>query len=374
MIRTKSIDQIVERAIGYLEQNTDVTLLTPGSTARALIDALSSEVAGLYTILDRAMMQAFVSSASGVFLDLLGEMVGVQRRSETAAFTAETDQNIRFYVTTGVLRDYLSSIPTGTVVTSIDRTIVFVVDGDTTIPTNATEIFVTARAQTVGADSAVGPGILVSHGLSQPNVFVTNTDAITTSSGVEDDASMRYRIRYAVRTAEGSNQLAVRMAALGVPGVSDIIVNPFSMGSGSFEIIILPQGNRVPLSTISGVRTSVAQAVSFGINFQIREPRYVPISVVAEVLSPSVPNYLQEQIRSSAAQSIRRYVGQLRPGDTMVINRIREAVLATDTRITDVTLREVRVNRRPILLSNYLLKPDELFIPDPEEAEPFAVR
>ena len=374
MIRKKNINQIVQRALDYLEQNTDITMLNPGGTARALVDAVAAEMAGLYTILDRSMVQAFVSTASGVFLDLIAEMVGIRRRSEVAAYTSQSDKNVRFYVTSGAIRDYISTIPAGTTITSADGSVVFVTDEAYAVPANATQLYVTARAQTVGAQGNIGLGSLVSHNLGNSNVFVENREAITTASGIEDDRSLRQRIKYAVRSAEGSNMVAVRMAALSVPGVSDLIIHPYAMGSGSFEIILIPQGNRVATATLSDVRSAISQTVAFGINFVIREPRYVPVSVSVELVMPEVPDTLKAQHRNLVAGAIQRYVGSLRPGGTIVANRIRQAALSVSNRISDVTIRELRIYGRPMAVGNLKLKPDEIFIPDPDEAEPFRVR
>jgi len=374
MIRKKNITQLVQRAMEYLEQNTDITMLNPGGTARALIDSVSSETAGLYTIVDRVMLQAFISTSSGVFLDLIAEMVGIVRRAEVAAYTTQSDRNIRFYVNSGALSDYISAIPAGTTITTADGSIVFITDEAYAIPSNATQVYVNARAQTVGGDGNIGVGKLVSHSLGSADVFVENRDSITTASGVEGDASLRQRARYAVRGAEGSNLIAVRIAILSVPGVSDAIINPFSMGSGSFEIIIIPQGNRVSTTTLSDVISAVAQAVSFGINFVVREPRYVPISISAELTMPNIPDYQRGQQRSVASGALQSYVGSLRPGGILVTNRIREAVLGVNSRIQDVRIREIRVHGRPIAIGNYKLKSDEIFIPDPDEDEPFRVR
>jgi len=215
---------------------------------------------------------------------------------------------------------------------------------------------------------------LVAHNLGSTSVFVETRESVQTASGVEDDRSLRFRIKSAVRSAEGSNELAVRLAALGIPGVSDVVINPYSMGSGSFEIILLPQGNRVPVATLADVRSAVAQVISFGVNFQIREPRYVPFSVALELVQATVPDYLQEQTKSQAASAVQQYIGSLGPNSTLVMNRIREVALGVDQRILDIKVREVRIHGRPLVIANYHLKSDEIFIPDPEATEPFSVR
>ncbi len=373
MIRKKSANEIVSRAAQYLERESPITLVSPGSTVRALLDSVSTEIAALYNTIDRAMLQAFVSSSSGVFLDLLSEIVGLSRRTEVAAITSANDRNIRFYVSTGVLSDYVTTIPAGTTVTNADGLVIYVVDNTVAVPTGSTEVFVTARAQTVGIAGNVGVGILTTHNLGSAVVLVTNREAITTASSIETDESLRFRIRNAVRSAEGANAVSIRTAALAVGGVADAVMREFAMGAGSFELLLIPVGNRVPATVIQQVVSNVNATIAYGMNFTVREPRYVPFSIDVELVMPRTDDIDKPLMKETAASNIQRYVGQLRPSATMSMGRIREACLSVNRDIVDVHIRNMRINGRTQHVSDYHLADDEVFIPDPAEASPFQV-
>ena len=381
MIQTKLTSEILGDALRFLQEHSDITLISPGSTARALVESISSQISQSYRMADSVITNTMPASATGVFLDLLGELVGVKRRLDTAVRTSASDRNIRFYVNTGVLGDYIekpgdatkSLIPDGTTIETRDGTAIFEVDTDHEAPAGAVEMFVTARAQTLGPAGSAGVGALVRHSLSS-SVLVENLETIETGIQVETDEALRLRIMNAVVSAEGANETAIRVAALGAPGIVDIIIRPFSMGSGSFEIIAIPIGNRVPLESLLAIQNRIDSVISYGTYFVIREPAYIPISMDIEIDIPLAADEEKESIKASVAGRIAGYIGDLRPGDFLVIDRLREIIISTSQRITDSIIRVLRINNNPQLVANIKLKETEVFIPDPSVTDPFLVK
>lgn len=380
MLKRKSYEEMLATALGYLEGHSPISMTAPGSVARSLVEASLNEVLTAYNTADTAVKMAFVSTASGFFLDLLGEMVGVARRSEEYAYVRATDRNIRFYVNSGSLGDFIPKsgdpskcmVPAGTRIESASGDIVYVTDANHEGPAAAQELWVTARAQTVGLSANIGPGVLSTHSLSS-SVSVENVTAVTTGSETESDEALRHRIRNAVLVAEGANETAIADAAVQVPGVSDVIINEFSSGAGSFELLLLPDGNRVPLESMLQVRSRVEGVAAFGINFVVREPRYVPVAIDIELDMPRVAATEKPLLRDLVAGRMSGYVGSLQPTETLRVGRLREAALGVSRLISDVHIRSMRIGGRPQLIADYKLARDEIFIPDPEETSPFQV-
>jgi uncharacterized phage protein gp47/JayE len=380
MLRKKTYEEMLATALGYLQNHTEITMVAPGSTARALTEANVAEVVSAYNMADMAMRMAYVSTATGYVLDLLGEMVGIVRRTEQYAYVRGSDRNIRFYVSSGVLGDFIPKsgdptkceVPAGTTISSLSGGIVFVTDVAHEAPAAATEIWVSARAQTVGTDANVGPSTLISHSLTD-QVQVENVSAVTTGSEVESDESLRYRIRTATVVAEGANRTAIEDAAIQVAGVADVVVQEYSQGAGSFDILLLPDGNRVPFDALLQVRSRLASTVAFGVNFTVREPRYVAFAIDMEIDMPRAPDTEKPLLRDLVAGRIGRYIGSLRPEETLRVGRLREAALGVSTLVSDVHIRSMRIGGRPQLVADYTLANDEILIPDPEETSPFQV-
>jgi len=380
MLKRKSYEEMLATALGYLEGHSPISMVAPGSVARSLVEASLNEVLTAYNTADAAVRMAFVSTASGFFLDLLGELVGVTRREQGFAYVRSTDRNIRFYVNTGNLGDWIPksgdatkcSVPAGTRIESAGGTVVYVTDVDHDGPAAAQELWVTARAQTVGTDSNVGPGQLVVHSLAS-QVMVENITSISTGTELESDEALRYRIRNSILVAEGANETAIVDAAIQVPGVSDVVVNEFSSGAGSFELLLLPDGNRIPLESLLQVSSRVEGVAAYGINFVVREPRYVPFAIDVEIDMPNALDTEKPLIRDLVAGRISGYVGALQPTETLRVGRLREAALGASRSVTDVHVRSMRIAGRPQLIADYPLARDEIFIPDPEETSPFQV-
>ena len=380
MIKKKTYEEMLGQALGYLEGHSPITLTAPGSVSRTMVESVLNEVLGAYNTADLAVKMSYVSTASGFFLDLLGELVGVTRQNDSVAYVRATDRNIRFYVNSGTLGDLIPKagdatkceVPAGTTIESANGSVVYVTDVDHEAPAAAIEIWVTARAQTVGVIGNIGTGQLSVHSLAA-GVLVENVSAVTTGQELEGDASLRSRIRSAVLVAQGANATAVADAAVQVPGVSDVLVNEFSAGAGSFELLLIPDGNRVPLESLLQVRSRIQNVAAFGINFVIREPRYVPIAIDLELSMPRVNDVEKPLLRDLAAGRISGYVGGLGPSEILHIGRLREAALGASRLIADVTIRSMRIGGRPQLIADYPLARDEVFIPDPEETSPFQV-
>jgi len=382
MIRTKTTREILNEILGYLVSHTDITLVQPGSTARSLVESVAGEIASLYQTVDSTIVNMFPSTARGPFLDLVGELVGVTRLTQLAPRTSASDLNIRFYVETGNLGAQIPKpgdatialIPAGTTVETADGTVTFTVDLAHEAPAGATEIYVTARAQTFGLNANVGPGVLSVHSLGNPNVLVENRETVATGREIETDDQMRFRIQNAVRTAEGANIAAIRSMALSTPGVTDVRLRPFVAGSGSFEVLVLPIGNRVPTASLNDLQALIAAKVAYGTTFYVREPRYIPFALDVELSMPFVHELEKEAVRTNVRSSVLGYLGNLRPDDTLVINRVREAILSANSGILDVTIRALRINREAQPIRNIKLGEDEIFIPDPQETDPVLVR
>ena len=381
MIKKKSYEQLLSAALGYLEQHSEISLTAPGSVARALVESVMGEVHNVYNTTDTALKMAYVSTAGGFFLELLAEMVGLARRNKTYAYVRATDRNIRFFVNSGYLGDVIPKagdptkcrVPAGTTISSASGAIVFVTDQDHEAPASATEIWVTARAQTVGEGSNLGSSTLVSHSLAA-GVSVENVNAITTGRALESDEELRFRVRNAVLVAQGANRSAIQDVAIQVAGVADVVLNEFSAGAGSFEMLLIPDGNRVPVEALLQVRSAIQGVAAFGTSFVVREPRYVPIAIDVEIDMPRALDVDKPLLRDLVSGKISVYAGELRPGETLRVGRIREAALTVSTLITDVHIRSMRIDGRPQLISDYVLARDEVFIPDPEEDSPFQVR
>ena len=81
-------------ALQYLAQNTDITFLSEGSIARSLVEATNLEVSKVQEYITASYANVFLNSATGYYLDLIGQMLGLKRlpASSSSVSLFQTDR------------------------------------------------------------------------------------------------------------------------------------------------------------------------------------------------------------------------------------------------------------------------------------------
>lgn len=377
MIFGKSRAQIRNETATQLKSGGNITNLSRGSQARALLDIFSDQTAELYQSLEANLAQGFVDTAQGKYLNLIGNMFGISRRAATTAIVTPADRAIRFYSADGsplAVHIPTKVIPANTTIQTSDGSITYLVTADTAINDVQTEVFVGAAAQSAGTSSNVGENVLTEHSLGVSDVLVTNPISITGGSSVENDEDFRFRVANAALLNQTSNRTALRTAALALPGVADVQVREFPSGVGTVQLLLIPSGNRVPQTSLAIASQVVSTVRAAGVRVQVREPSFVPVSIS-----------LQLVFRAGATQAEREFARQRTPaaifdviddiplGGLLVINRLRAAVLDVSSSIEDLRIHCLNIRKRPQLLRNFRLFDDELFIPDPDVDEPVRI-
>lgn len=102
-LRKKTFTDMVSDGLNYLSRNTSITYFGDGSIAKALVEATALEISRLQNYVSSISENSFLSSATGVYLDLFGEMLGLPRLTSRTATVSAEDGAVRFYVTSGTL-------------------------------------------------------------------------------------------------------------------------------------------------------------------------------------------------------------------------------------------------------------------------------
>lgn len=383
-IRTRNLAELNQLAFDHLLRNTEgrVSLLTPGSVARALVETANRHLEAFYESLSTNLAMAFLSQATGPYLDLHGSLFGLTRLPPRSASILAEDNGLRFYVATGTLYDRLPKagdlnrglIPAGTQVTNDDGSVAFSVEEDVTFERTATEVFVPARATAVGSFGNVGAFVLRKHNLPVTGVLVTNPVSIVTGQAEENDEQFRARISNTVLASQSANATAVRLAALSSPGVGDVRIVPYRYGAGSFKLLITPIGNRVPVQTLLDVREAVASVVAFGIYFTVAEPVYRRVSTIITLrYVPGTVDGERDVIRTNVERGVLDYLGRIPTGGELVVTELGAVIRAADTRVYDYSIDALCVDGKHTILHNIRLGSDELFLPDTGLVDPIKV-
>jgi len=375
--KRKTFGEFQAESLSYLQSSTPFTNIFAGSSARSITDIVNKQMSEVSMHISGVSAMAFLDTSSGYHLDLIASLFGLARYSPTSYITTAGDKNIKFFVTgVNTLKRALgtNTIAAGTTVKSADGSVTLTLTDTVTFNDTDTFVFVGAST-TIGSVVNIGPGQIVSHTLGSSNVFVTNTSPISYSNLLESDESFRFRIASAAVASEGSNESRIVSTLLQFQDIAKVDIRSGVSGSGSYDVYLIPTGNRVSQATISAVANILSVVSGFGISFNIREFDYIPVKMEIRIeFISSANDALKESLIRSAENRVQGLIGSLRPGDSLAMNRIAAEVINTDATISNAEVVFLCVNKRVQAIRDLRLEADELFVPDEDEINPIMVR
>lgn len=366
----KSHDQILREALAKISRDTLINATSPGSVARAITEAITTEIGAYYDVLDFNITQSLVSTATGSALDKLGALYNITRK--TVGSVALAEQRVgSFYFYIDTTHEAPIIIPKGTRVFTdnvgyVGRQLAFITNNETVITPGSLRAYVSITPQFADGIFSAPIDTLTSHDyLSPVNTIVkcTNPKEITASEGYERDSDYRTRIIKGIRVASSGTIEAVRFAGLNVPGVRDIKVRQSPYGLGSFELLVVAEQASFNNSVLAQVKVVVDRVRPVGVTMFMRTPVLRPLDMNISVISDttSSPEYsnLPERVRLATV----RYLNTLMPGDTIVYNKLIQAMMDSSGIIRDVQILRFSPNGVDSIKRNYTPKDYEQIVP-----------
>ncbi len=312
--KRKTFGSFQAESMNFLLANTPFNNVVAGSAIRSIADIMNTQMAELSSQISRTSSMVYLDTASGYYLDLIGSLFGLSRgRSDTYTTTAG-DKNIKFYVTgVNTLKRVIGSntISAGVILTNTDGSASLTVSSQ--VDFNDTDTFVFVGA-TLSSETSVniGPNTMTTHSLAISNLFVTNTSGIVHSMAIESDDSFRNRISSASVASEGANESRIATAIQQFQDIANIDIRPGVSGSGSYDVYLIPTGNRISQSTIIALSRILSNTSGFGITFNIREFDYIPIKIEIQVkFINSANDSLKESTINVAESRVQSLIGSL---------------------------------------------------------------
>lgn len=356
-----------------LVNSTNISRSSPGSKMRALVEAVSKKMGRMYSTFDLNFGQAFLDGAEGKWLAYIGDMLGVPRLGETAAVVTALDRNVRFVVDLGTFGDINGGasilIPSGTIISTqaAGGGIQYRVVVNTILDAAADEAYVSVQAVRTGSAQNVGKGQLRHHTFTgytdavNSSLKVTNDADIVTGGDLESETNYRFRIANQVTAAENANEIAIRLAALQIPGVADITLIPFHRGIGSYDLLVKSTTPTVGDNLIASVGAAVNQVTSNGIVSRVRGPTELGLQVVGTLTyKRKLSTDEESQVLQATTQNVTDTINALDIGEEFVVQDILESVLTTSDLI-----KKVGITAKPF---------DNMFIYRPSRLEDNKVR
>ena len=401
----RTYDELIASAINELQANTNITQLSAGSKARALLETIMRETNNAYRVFDQNLGKAFLNGASGRYLDYIGDLFGIARLEAVPASADITQQVIKFFVESGsfgsINNSQNISIPQGTIISTIESeegandSIEYMVVEDTTLLASNAEQFISVEAVIPGSSSNLGVNVLVEHDFENYSDFinktlkVTNVAPISSGRERENDTNYRFRISQATTSAEAANETAIRLDILTVPGVADVSLIPHIRGIGTFGAYIKSTTTLVSDGLLESVQSIIDEKVALGNIGYALEPTLVGLEMVVKVnLTGNFSSDELTEIELAAINAIENYVNNLDIGEGFVQQELIKRVLQADDRIRSIGTTEQPLdliylyrealnedNRvRSELLGDYTAASTERIILEPTVSSPVIIR
>jgi uncharacterized phage protein gp47/JayE len=344
----ESADKILDRAMTQLKENTQITRFNPGSKARTILDIFSHEIERLEEILSSNMILSLVSGASGIYLDFLGELVGVQRAQRTPAAAVSGDQAIRIYVDEGLTFGSLNNgrsinVPPGTIISSSDDDIKFNILHRSLLLPDANEFYVSARSLRFGTAGNVGKGVLSKIHFENYATFPTtqlkveNLSSIDSGQESDSDAFYRFKITNALLAGETGNATAIRLAALSVQSVADVVILPMIRGIGTSDVILDTINGDVSNVTLESVGRAVASVKSLGMDILVRAPSLVGLEIALDITYVKGLSAKDKQdVNTNIRQAVSNLIATAPLGTSVNLNILSNTIINSDKRIADI--------------------------------------
>ena len=368
-----NFNELLEGAVNKLSTDTELTAFSPGSIARGILDTYTNEAADINLELDLKLINSVLSTAVGDDLDKLGLLFRIDRN--TAAYAVGQIQISIDTIYGKSLQDLIDiiqersgtivssiTIPAGTEITSDDGTNVFLTISDVDITEENVYTDVVARdfgisgnisAGTLNKISTLTTGLLY----IKDYIIVSNPYPVETGTDAESDDNYRYRItNYFTASAKG-NETAIRLAALGVAGVSDIIVKPYVEGIGTTGIFVIAEAPIVSTGLVNTVQQVCNTVVSIGEKIIVMSPEYRAISldIVLEFAENTALN-IKDSVTIAVQKNIIAYINSLQIGKEFILNKIGQIIYEGSTTIRDYTIKTIAIGDYVVesgLVENY---------------------
>lgn len=372
---TKQKAQILSSALQKVTSTTNISNISPGSVARALIEIITSELSDFYGILDFNTQQNVISQASGSSLDLIGALYNTIRKNITdLAIIDRSLGSFYFYIDSPYFRDI--TIPNGTNIFTDNTTFIgqqfsYQSVGDVIIAAGHLKSWASIRPNFSNAPFTAGINTLtlIDPNYPQPTGVVvkcTNPKAIQAQATTETDEDYRTRITAAVRTASGGTVQAMRMAALNVSGVRDVTIRNVPYGLGSVEVLVVTDDNVTNSPVINTVATLLDNVRPAGVRMWISQPMLIPVDVTANlVLNNNLPStsLTVSSVIQRTQNAITRFLNAPLVATPLIYNQLIQAILDSSDIIVDVIILSYAVDGVQVLRKNYTPESNQQLIP-----------
>lgn len=179
----------------------------------------------------------------------------------------------------------------------------------------------------------------------------------------ESDDNYRYRITQQCLTLATSNETAIRLTALTVDGVEDVILKPYSMGAGSFTVIVLSNEDVTSEEILKSVKTKLLKVHGYGIRYNVVSPTLTYVSIKQRLyINETLSDIEKQEIKYEVQLQLSEYLNSLTIGEDIIIDRITQIIMNVSPNIIQESNMGFWINGEKALYVNQSCRWFERFI------------
>lgn len=179
----------------------------------------------------------------------------------------------------------------------------------------------------------------------------------------ENDDNYRYRITQQCLVLATSNETAIRLTALTVDGVEDVVLKPYSMGAGSFTVIILSDKDVTEENILERVRQKLLNVHGYGIRYNVVAPTLTYVSMKQHLyIRDTISDIEKQEIRYNVQLALIDYLSNLSIGEDIIIDKITQIIMNVSSDIIEESNMEFYINGEKALYVNQKCRWFERFI------------
>lgn len=176
----------------------------------------------------------------------------------------------------------------------------------------------------------------------------------------ENDSDYKYRISKQVLILEKANQTAVRLAALSVNTVKDVIMKPFTHGTGSFSIYIITDSPNPGQEIIDAAQTAINEVKGYGIRAEVFIPTIIPVELTGKIIFNKKASETDRRLLViDITQKVKDYINGLTVGQPLIINEVIQVIMSISDLILDFKVTTFKINNRSAFWVNQEIKWNE---------------
>lgn len=184
-----------------------------------------------------------------------------------------------------------------------------------------------------------------------------------TTEEIGDDEAFRYRITKQIQIVASANRMAIRLAALSISGVQDVMMKRFTHGTGSYSLYVISENPITPQELLDQVQQAIEDSEGFGIRGEVFRPIVLPIDIrVRLIFNKTVADLDRKLAIAHAQDALKNHINSRNVGESLSFNTIQKLLRDTHPGIEEAILFDYKINNRPVLPVDHIPAWNERYV------------